>query len=222
VFKAIKHLHRGARAVAASALIIAISATSLGGTANAAPSDDDRGCSVLAHERNASVHRLHEAWQGFRTSLRDLARESRQAQRALRGSETATSLVTDARADLADARQALGELWRTAHEELQSRVELGSACKDPAEPVAEPPVTLATLEANGDLVKKYREVVDEAIKDMQAVVDGVTDGVATLVTAAESNDATAKAKRGKDRERSKPDATGKPDVAGNRERGPRR
>lgn len=215
MFQAITHLHRGARAVATSALIIAISATSLGATALAHPSDEERGCKVLAHERNASKHRLHEAWQGFRTSLRDLARESRQAQRALRGSQTATSLVTEARTDLADARQALGELWRTAHEELQSRVELGTACKNPAEPEAEPPVTLATLEANGDLVKKYREVVDQAIKDMQAVVDGVTDGVATLVTAAESNDATAKVKRGTDRER------GKPDVTGNRGRGSR-
>lgn len=89
-----------------------------------------------------------------------------------------------------------------------------------------------SLQTN-DLVKKYRDVVDQAIQDMQAVMDVVNADVAELLAAAattETTDDTAvtasHAKAKADREAKsggKPDGAGKPTDAGKgKGRGPGR
>ena len=331
------------RGMAVSALVVSLSLTSLVGSAAASPSaEDTRGCSVLAHERNAGAHRLHEAWQGFNEQLRNLSREARELSRESRRSSSATTLTVDARADIADAKSELSAIRGTAHAELQDRVELGTACKDPVVTEAEDPyITLASLvdtdvddeddtvtvtlqvqfnekvtcgsvdckalftykanddtattavdaetfelsadgtmatltfeldedvEVDGskdelkltsgsaaltdadskamvsetedtvelslqtnDLVKKYREVVDQAILDMQAVVDPLNAAVAEMLAASETaettDDAAVTEKHGKakaDREAKeksgKPEGAGKPADKGGKGKAPR-
>jgi hypothetical protein len=133
--------------MAVSALVFSLSVTSLVGSAAASPSaDETKGCSVLAHERNAGVHRLHEAWQGFNAQLRDLSRETRDLSRESRRSGSATELTVDARADIADAKSELNAIRSAAQAELQDRVELGTVCKDPVVTESEDPhMTLASL-----------------------------------------------------------------------------
>lgn len=135
------------RGMAVSALVVSLSLTSLVGSAAASPSaEDTRGCSVLAHERNAGAHRLHEAWRGFNEQLRDLSREARELSRESRRSTSATSLTVDARADIAEAKAELSAIRSAAHAELQDRVELGTVCKEDVVTVAEDPhITLASL-----------------------------------------------------------------------------
>src|SRR5687767_11075122 len=119
------------RGMAVSALVVSLSFTSLVGSAAASPSaEDTRGCSVLAHERNAGAHRLHEAWQEFNGQLRDLSREARELSRESRRSTSATTLTVDARADIAEAKAELSAIRSAAHAELQDRVELGTVCKE--------------------------------------------------------------------------------------------
>jgi hypothetical protein len=337
--------------MAVSALVISLSLTSLVGSAAASPSaEDTRGCSVLAHERNAGVHRLREAWQGFNDQLRDLSRETRELSRESRRSGSATELTVDARGAIADAKAELSAIRSAAHAELQDRVELGTVCKEDVVTESEDPhMTLAALvdsetndedgkvtltfsvqfneevtcstetdngaackslftyvangdedstavdaksfelsadgtmatltfeldedvevdgskdelkltsggsnslkdtdtEANvmdtetektvelslqtNDLVKKYREVVDQAILDMQAVMDPLNAAVAEMLAAAEtaetSDDAAVMAKHGKakaDREAKeksgKPEGAGKPANKGGKGKAPR-
>jgi phage shock protein A len=218
--------------MAVGALILSISATAFGGSANAAPSaDDTKSCSTLAHERNDAVHTLHAALNDFRDQLKDLARDARELQRDARHSKPAIELTGDARKEVADARAQLMEIWTSAHEEIQSRVELGQACKDAdtededdtSSSTTTTTTTNTTTTTSGtdvsteDLVAKYKEVVDQAIKDMQAVLDDVTAAVAKLTTAAQSTDdslaAKVKAERAKEKdarntEHGKPDRTG--------------
>lgn len=315
------------RGMAVSALVISLSATTLAGGAAASPSapETTQGCSVLAQERNEGVHRLHEAWQGFNEQLRDLSRETRELSRESRRSGSATTLIIDARVDVSDARAQLSAIWTTAHADLQDKVELGTACKEPVVTESEDPhITLAALvddkdgtvtlsvqfnekvscgtdckslfkyaanddaattdvtadkfelsedgtmakltfkleadvdvdgstdeltftsgslkDADGhamaseteatvdlslqtnDLVTKYRDIVDQAIKDMQAVMDPLNSAVAEMLAAAEtaetSDDAAviqSHAKAKADREagaHGKPDGAGKLDGAG--------
>jgi hypothetical protein len=138
---------RTRRGLAASALVVSLSLTTLVGSAAASPSvEDTRGCSVLAHERNAGAHRLHEAWRGFNEQLRDLSREARELSRESRRSTTATSLTVDARADIAEAKAELSAIRSAVHAELQDRVELGTVCKEDVVTEAEDPhITLASL-----------------------------------------------------------------------------
>lgn len=135
------------RGMAVSALVVSLSITTLVGSAAASPSAEDaRGCSVLAHERNAGAHRLHEAWQGFNEQLRHLSREARELSRESRRSGSAMTLIVDARSDVADARAELSAIRTAAHAELQDRVELGTVCKEPVVTEAEDPhITLASL-----------------------------------------------------------------------------
>jgi ElaB/YqjD/DUF883 family membrane-anchored ribosome-binding protein len=308
------------RSAAAGALMLAVSASAMGGTAVATPqAEDERGCSVLAHERNAGAKRLHEAWKGYRDQLQTMSRDFRQVEKGAGRSnkDEATTLAVDARGELSAARDELDAIRSKAHADIQDLVELGQACKQPRQIDDENPhMTLAAATANedgtvtvlvqfneavecagtcktlftytanaeadavnaetwelsedgmtaeltfklaedekvegssdkltftaaaaaslkdgdtntmanenealvelslttNDLVKKYREVVDQALKDMQAVMDEVTTLVSELLAAAESDEATAKAKA-KDRER------GKSEKAGGRGRGPRR
>jgi hypothetical protein len=314
--------------MAVGALVISLSATTLVGNAAASPSAETQGCSVLAHERNAGAHRLHEAWRGFSEQLRDLSRATRELTRESRRS--GSTLTVDAREDIAAARGELSAISTAAHAELQGKVELGTVCKEPVVTEAEDPhITLAALvdtdvagedetvtvtlsvqfnekvtcgsdceslfkylandddattaadaetfelsadgtmatltfelgedvEVDGskdelaftsgslkdaddhavasetettvelsiqtnDLVTKYRDVVDQAIQDMQAVMDPLNAAVAEMLAAAEtaetSDDASVTEKRGKakaDRETKsgKPEGAGKPADAG--------
>jgi len=314
------------RGMAVGALVISLSATTLVGSAAASPSaPETQGCSVLAQERNEGVHRLHEAWQDFSAQLRDLSRDTRELSRESRRSGSATTLIVDARADVTDARTQLTQIWTTAHADLQDKVELGTACKEPVVTESEDPhITLAALvddedgtvtvavqfnekvtcgtdckslfkfaanddaattdvtadtfelsedgtmaeltfkldedvkldgstdeltftsgslkDADGhamaneteatvdlslqtnDLVAKYRDIVDQAIKDMQAVMDPLNAAVAEMLAAAAtaetSDDAAVTASHAKakaDREagtHGKPDGAGKPEGAG--------
>src|SRR3989475_9492809 len=121
---------RTARGMAVGALILSLSATTLGGSASAAPAaDETTSCSALAHARNESVHRLHDKWKGFRDQLKDLAKDARELERDARHSKSATELTVDARSEVADARAKLQEIWTSAHEKLQNGAELGQACK---------------------------------------------------------------------------------------------
>ena len=205
---------RTARGMAVGALILSISATTFGGSANAAPSaDDTKSCSTLAHERNDAVQTLHKWVMSFRDELKDLAREARELERDARHSQSATELTGDARGEVADARAQIQEIWTAAHEELQSRTELGQACKD--EDTDEETTTstnttttnlTTTVEgpSTDELVAKYKEVVDKAITDMQTVLDDVTAAVAKLTEAAQSTDdslaAKVKAERAKEKD----------------------
>ena len=329
--------------MAVGALVVSLSVTSLVGSAAASPSaEDTRGCSVLAHERNAGVHRLGEAWQSFNDQLRGLSRETRELSRESRRSASATELTVDARGAIADAKAELSAIRGAAHAELQTRVELGTVCKEDVVTESEDPhMTLASLvdtdmndeddtvtvtlqvqfnekvtcgsadckalftyKANGDaattaadaetfelsadgtmatltfelaedvevdgshdeltltsgsasltdadakamvtetedtvelslqtndLVTKYREVVDQAILDMQAVMDPLNAAVAEMLAAAETaettDDAAVTEKHGKakaDREAKersgKPEGAGKPADKGGKGKAPR-
>jgi hypothetical protein len=107
----------------------------------------------------------------------------------------------------------------TATDELT--LTAGAALKakdgDEFETETDQPVDL-TIETN-DLVMKYREVVDEAILDMQAVIDEITAAMSEMTEAAETTETnddaevtadlkTAKAEREKAKE-AKADAKGK-------------
>jgi hypothetical protein len=334
--------------MAVSALVISLSITSLVGSAAASPSaEDTQGCSVLAHERNAGVHRLREAWQGFNDQLRDLSRETRELSRESRRSGSSTELTVDARGAIADAKSELSAIRSAAQAELQDRVELGTVCKEDVVAESEDPnMTLAALvdsetndedgkvtltfsvqfneevtcstetdngaackslftylangdedatavdaktfelsadgtmatltfeldedvEADGskdelkltsgsasltdadakamvtetadtvelslqtnDLVKKYREVVDQAILDMQAVMDPLNATVAEMLAAAETAETTddaavtekhskAKADREAKEKSGKPEGAGKPADKGGKGKAPR-
>ena len=225
---------RTARGMAVGALILSLSATTLGGSANAAPAaDETTSCSTLAHARNEAVHKLHSKWMSFRDQLKELAHDARDLERDARHSKSATELTVDARSEVADARAKLQEIWTSAHEKLQDGTDLGQACKvedkdedtktsantttttasttkdedqdedkneDKDEHTQKPSITTASMVA---LVAKYKDVVEQAIKDMQAVLDDVTATVAKLTTAAQSTDASLAAKVKADRAKEK-------------------
>ena len=226
---------RTARGMAVGALILSLSATTLGGSASAAPAaDETTSCSTLAHARNEAVHKLHSKWMSFRDQLKELAHDARDLERDARHSKSATELTVDARSEVADARAKLQEIWTSAHEKLQDGTDLGQACKvedkdedtktsantttttasttkdedqdedkneDKDENNQKPSITTASMVA---LVAKYKDVVEQAIKDMQAVLDDVTATVAKLTTAAQSTDdsmaAKVKAERAKEKD----------------------
>lgn len=219
------------RGMAVGALVISLSATTLVGHADASPSaNETQGCSALAQERNAGLHRLHEAWRGFNEQLRDLSRDARELARESRRS--GSELTTDAREDIAAAKGELNEIRSAAHAEIQDRVELGTVCKEPVDTDQEttsPTVVDTDVDDENeasedsvdtsDLVAKYREVVDQAIVDMQAVMDPLNAAVAEMLAAAEtaetSDDASVKEKRGKAKaEREEKAKSGKPEGAG--------
>src|SRR6266550_5005342 len=120
---------RTTRVFAAGALIRSLTATTFAGSANAAPlADDKTDCSTAAHARNDAVHLLHTAWKAFDGDLKDLARDARQLQHEAHKSGTAST--TDARAEVANAKQELKDISSQAHTDIQAAVELGTACQD--------------------------------------------------------------------------------------------
>lgn len=220
---------RTARGLAAAALILSLTATTFAGSANAAPlANETQDCSAAAHARNDAVHLLHTAWKAFDGDLKDLAKDARKLQHESRKDKASAVLTTDARAEVADAKQELKSISSKAHADIQAEVELGSACKDeedadtttttttttttststtaPSDATAPADSTGSahTFDTSG-LDSKYKDIVDQAIKDMQAVVDEARKAVLDMTAATESKDTTDDTKVKKDLETAKAD-----------------
>ena len=201
---------RTARGLAAAALILSLTATTYAGSANAAPLADN-DCSAAAHARNDAVHLLHTAWKAFDGDLKDLARDARKLQHETE--KTSAVLTKDARATVASAKAELKDIASQAHADIQAAVELGTACTDTEDEdsttttttttttntsTTAPSDTTAPADSTGSvhsfdtsgLDSKYKDIVDQAIKDMQAVVDDARKAVLDMTAAAESKETT--------------------------------
>jgi hypothetical protein len=195
---------RTTRALAAGALILSLCATTFAGSANAAPlGDESHDCSSDAHARNAAVHLLHHEWKDFNKELRALASDVRQLQHKKdhdQDSEGAAPLLkNDAREVVANAKDELKDIVSKAREDVRAAIELGTACKDEEEDDEDSTSAAAPAETTGstgsaetsDLDPRVKDIVDEAILDMQAVVDEASKAVTDMTIAAESKTTTA-------------------------------
>jgi hypothetical protein len=199
--------NRTARGMAVGALILSLGATTFAGSANAAPlGDETQDCSAAAHARNDAVHLLHTASKAFDGDLKDLARDARKLQHE---SEKASAVLTkDARSTVASAKAELKEIVSQAHSDIQAAVDLGTACSDEkdsttpttttsnsvtapsdATPPADSTGSARTFDTSG-LDSKYKDIVDQAIKDMQAVVDDARKAILDMTKAAEAKETT--------------------------------
>jgi hypothetical protein len=216
--------NRTARGMAVGALILSISATTFGGSANAAPlADETQDCSAAAHARNDAVHLLHTAWKAFDGDLRDLAKDARELQHDSHKDKASADLTKDARAEVASAKQELKSIASQAHSDIQDAVELGTACQDEEETTTTTTTTTTSTTAPSDatapadstdgartfdtsgLDSKYKDIVDQAITDMQGVVDDATKAVLDLSTAVETTDTSDDTTAKKDLEKAKAD-----------------
>jgi hypothetical protein len=202
---------RTARGLAAAALILSLTATTYAGSAHAAPLAEN-GCSSAAHARNDAVRLLHTAWKAFDGDLRDLARDARKLQHETE--KTSAVLTKDARSTVASAKAELRDIGSQAHEDIQAVVELGTACEDNEDEdststtTTTPTTTTGTAPTNATapadssgsahtfdtsgLDAKYKDIVDQAITDMQAAVDAARKAVLDLTATAESKETTDK------------------------------
>ncbi len=216
--------NRTARGMAVGALILSLGVTTFGGSANAAPlADETQDCSTAAHARNDAVHLLHTAWKAFDGDLKDLAKDARALQHDSNKDKASADLTKDARAEVASAKQELKSIASQAHADIQAAVELGTACKDAEETTTTTTTTSTSTTASSDatapadstdgartfdtsgLDSKYKDIVDQAISDMQGVVDEATKAVTDLSTAVASTDTTDDTKVKKDLEKAKAD-----------------
>ncbi len=204
--------NRTARGMAVGALILSLGVTTFSGSANAAPlADDKTDCSAAAHARNDAVHLLHTAWKAFEGDLKDLASDARKLQHE--SEKESRALTKDARDVVKSAKAELKDIVSQAHSDIQAAVELGAACSDeddsttPTTPTTNTTTTNSvtapsdatapadstegahTFDTSG-LDKKYKDIVDQAIKDMQAVVDDARKAILDLTTAAQSKETT--------------------------------
>ena len=203
--------NRTARGMAVGALILSLGVTTFGVSANAAPlADETQDCSAAAHARNDAVHLLHTAWKAFDGDLKDLAKDARELQHESRKDKASADLTKDARAEVASAKQDLKSIASQAHADIQAAVELGTACKGTEDEDATTTTTTTTTSTTAPsdstapadstgsahsfdtsgLDSKYKDIVDQAISDMQGVVDDATKAVMDLGTAVESKDTT--------------------------------
>jgi len=226
---------RTARGFAAAALVLSLTATTLAGSAYAAPLAEN-DCSAAAHARNDAVHLLQTAWKAFDGDLKDLARDARQLQHE--SHKTGDVVINDARDIVKDAKGELKDIRSQAHEDIQAAVELGTACKDEddttsstdtntttntnntntttsvnaptdATPPADSTGSAHTFDTSG-LDAKYKGIVDKAIVDMQKVVDDTRAALTALTTVADeakdAKNAKDESKVKTDRETAKADA----------------
>ena len=214
-----------ARGMAVGALILSLGVTTFGVSANAAPlADETQDCSAAAHARNDAVHLLHTAWKTFDRDLKDLAKDARELQHDSKD-KAGADLTKDARAEVASAKQELKSIVSKAHSDIQAAADLGTACKDTEDEdttttttttttstsTTAPSDSTAPADSTGSahsfdtsgLDSKYKDIVDQAISDMQGVVDEATKAVTDLGTAVESKDTTDDAKVKKDLETAK-------------------
>ena len=201
--------NRTARGMAVGALILSL-ATTFGGSANAAPlADETKDCSAAAHARNDAAHLLHTAWKVFDGDLKDLASDVRKLQHESRKDKASASVATDARATVASARQELKGIAAQAHLDIQAAVDLGAACKDEADDNTTTTTTATTTSSTSPtdgtapadstgsahsfdtsgLDSKYKDIVVQAIADMQAVVDDTMKAVGDVSAVTDSKDA---------------------------------
>jgi hypothetical protein len=168
---------RTGRGMAVGALILSLTAT-IGGTASAAPTrdettDDMRGCSVLAHERNEGRHRLQNAWQMFNDQLRELQREARQLDRDSKKTKSASSMTSEAREALDGAKSELQSLRTNAQGAIQELAELGQACKEEQETEDQDAhVTLVSLVESEDGVVTLLVQFNEKVECTSTADDG--------------------------------------------------
>jgi len=194
---------RTGRALAAATLILSLSATTFVGSASAAPLAEN-DCSAAAHARNDAVHLLHTAWKAFNGDLKDLAHDARMLQHE--SHKSGMVLTKDARAEIATAKQDLKDIASQAHEDIQAVVELGTACKDTSDEdntnsntntntgTTAPSDSTAPADSTGSahtfdtsgLDAKYKDIVDQAIKDMQGVVDGARKALLDMTAVVET------------------------------------
>ena len=201
-----------ARGMAVGALILSLGVTTFGVSANAAPlADETQDCSAAAHARNDAVHLLHNAWKTFDGDLKDLAKDARELQHDSKD-KAGADLTKDARAEVASAKQELKSIVSQAHSDIQAAADLGTACKDTEDEDATTTTTTTTTTTSttapsdstapadstgsahsfdtSGLDSKYKDIVDQAISDMQGVVDDATKAVMDLGTAVVSKDTT--------------------------------
>ena len=225
---------RTARGFAAAALVLSLTATTLAGSAYAAPLADN-DCSAAAHARNVAVHFLDKVvWKAFEGDLKDLARDARQLQHE--SHKTGDVVINDARDLVKDAKGELKDIRSQAHEDIQAAVELGTACTDKedttsstdtstttntndtntsvnaptdATPPADSTGSAHTFDTSG-LDAKYKGIVEKAIVDMQKVVDDTRAALTALTAVAEeakdAKDAKDESKVKNDRETAKAEA----------------
>jgi hypothetical protein len=217
---------RTAQGLAAAALILSLTVTTFAGSSNAAPLAD---CSDAAHARNDATHLLHTAWKVFDGDLKDLARDARKLQHESKKDKASADLTVDARADVADAKKELKSIRSQAHADIQAEVELGSACADEDEDDTTSTGTNAPSDSTGSagapgdstapadstgsahtfdtsgLDEKYKDIVEQAIEDMQAVVDDAREAVEDMAAAAETTDTTDDSSAKKNAEKAKAD-----------------
>ena len=132
---------RAVRGMAVGALILSLT-TGFSGNASAAPltdetSDPTRGCSVLAHERNEGVHRLHDAWAMFNDDLRELQRDARQLDREAKKTKSASTMTSEAREALDGAKAELQKIRSDAHAAMQELIEQTRALAEGRRPTPE-------------------------------------------------------------------------------------
>ena len=132
---------RATRVFAAGALIFSLTATTLVGSANAAPLANTAGCSAASQVRTDAMHALHDAWKASSGDLK-----------ALKNGHELMSSWRDIKAVVLQAVRDLKDLG------------LGSECQD--ENTTTTPVTGSVTTD-----QTVKDIVDKAIKDMQAVVD---------------------------------------------------
>jgi hypothetical protein len=218
--------NRTARGMAVGALILSLGVTTFGGSANAAPlADETQNCKADAHARNDAVHLLHKAWKVFDRDLKDLAKDARELQHESRKDKASADLTKNASAVVADAKKELKSISSDARAAIQAEVELGTACKadDEDEDTTTTTTTTTSTTAPSDatapadstegahtfdtsgLDSKYKDIVDQAITDMQGVVDDATKAVLDLSTAVETTSTADDAKVKKDLETAKAD-----------------
>src|SRR2546422_10060267 len=141
---------RTARGFAAAALVLSLTATTLAGSAYAAPLADN-DCSAAAHARNVAVHFLDKVvWKAFEGDLKDRARDARQLQHE--SHKTGDVVINDARDLVKDAKSELKDIRSQAHEDIQGAVELGTACKDEDEDTTSSTDTNTTTNTNNTSV----------------------------------------------------------------------
>jgi hypothetical protein len=202
---------RTARGMAVGALILSLGVTTFGGSANAAPlADETQDCSAAAHARNDAVQLLHTAWKAFAGDLKSLARDARKLQHE---SEKASTVASkDARGVVADAKAELKDIVSQAHSDIQAAVALSTACSDEDDSTTTTTTTTTTTSVTAPkdatspadstgsahtfdtsgLDAKYKDIVDQAIKDMQKVVDDARKALLDMTTVAESKETTEK------------------------------
>src|SRR6267143_207912 len=153
---------RATRVFAAGALIFSLTATTLVGSANAAPLANTAGCSAASQVRTDAMHALHDAWKASSGDLK-----------ALKNGHELMSSWRDIKAVVLQAVRDLKDLG------------LGSECQD--ENTTTTPVTGSVTTDQA-----VKDIVDKAIKDMQAVVDAARK-LAADTAARAPKDSTASA-----------------------------